>query len=412
MPDLWRGICVVDPWLRDYIGHDFNYASSIGRAIISRCLQFKVLAADDCMPAFRQDLGAEPVFRPLPTLGPPRNNRAIRFLESSARLCSNYARFSSDLAAIDTRFLDSRWIVFLENANQISLLAWSRWLRRFEPASAPAFVVMLRYSYFDRRREQWRKSGLLVRLALRTLENASRHHRIRLAADSQLLAREYQSLTHLPVGILPTPLTCDLLALDRAPRFSSSGPLKVLLPGRPSLSKGIATFILAIKRLADRRQLSGLAFTFQDYETPVREPQLTRSVAMLRQWDLPAVRIVQKPLNEGEYNSMLSEADLVVLPYFQEDYHAMVSGPFVEALALGKPVVVTEGTWMSAQLAQFGAGLTVKNHDADDLARVICLARDNYRQLAERAAARRDIWTAFHNPSRFVDELLKVAEAS
>ena len=89
----------------------------------------------------------------------------------------------------------------------------------------------------------------------------------------------------------------------------------------------------------------------------------------------------------------------------------MVSGPFVEALALGKPVVVTEDTWMSAQLARFGAGLTVRDRDPEDLARAICAARDGYEHLAEQASARQESWIAYHNPDNFVKELLKVVDA-
>jgi glycosyltransferase involved in cell wall biosynthesis len=410
MPTSWVGICVVDPWLRDYVGHDFNYASNIGRAICARGLEFRVLAARDCLPGIRQALPIEPVFRTLP-MGPSnRNNRAARALEGYARLCSNYARFSSDLAAVDKTSLDGRWILFLENANQFNLLAWSRWLRRFQTAKSPAFVVMLRFSYFDQRRGRWRKSALLVRAALRTLEKASRNYRIHLVADSKELADEYRSLTRLPVSILPTPLTCHLSSPKTSPPSSSIDAMHVLLPGRPSLAKGVATFALAIKQLAEGGQCSGLTFTLQDYDTPFREPGLARSIAMLQQLCLPGLHIVQKPLDEDGYYQLMSEADLVVLPYFQEDYHAMVSGPFVEALALGKPVVVTEDTWMSAQLARFGAGLTVRDRDAEDLARVICAARDGYQHLAEQASARQESWITYHNPDNFVQELLKVVE--
>ena len=186
--------------------------------------------------------------------------------------------------------------------------------------------------------------------------------------------------------------------------------MHVLLPGRPSLSKGVATFALAIKRLAESGQCSGLTFALQDYDTPFREPELARSIAMLQQLYLPSLHIIQKPLDEDRYYQLMGEADLVVLPYFEEDYHAMVSGPFVEALALGKPVVVTENTWMSAQLARFGAGLTVRDRDAEDLARAICAARDGYQHLAEQASARQQSWIDYHNPYNFVQELLKVVE--
>ena len=169
MQASWLGICVVDPWLRDYVGHDFNYVSSISRAISSQGLELKVLAARDCIPSIRQILPVEPIFRRLPMEGSTWNNRVARAFAGYASLASNYARFSSDLAAADLGGVNAHWIIFLENAHQFNLLAWGRWVRRYHPGSAPAFVVMLRYSYFDVRLQRWRKSGHLVRLALRTL---------------------------------------------------------------------------------------------------------------------------------------------------------------------------------------------------------------------------------------------------
>lgn len=413
MSTSWFGICVVDPWLRDYAGHGFNYASGIGHAVRSRGLKFRVLAARDCMPSIRQILPVELIFRPLPMETSNRNNRVAQVLEKCAKLGLNYARFSRDLAAVDARSLDSRWILFLENARHFSLLALSRWLHKFQPARAPAFAVMLWFSYFDKRRGRWGETAALVRLAFRMLERASHKYRIRLVADSEQLADEYRSLTRLPVGVLPLPYSSDLLPQSTgAPRLPSARAINVLLPGRPSLSRGIAILAAAIKRLVDLGQFSGLAFTFQDYQTPVREAELDRAIAMLQQLDLAGLHIVQKALDENEYYQMMSDADLVVLPYFQEVYGAMSSGPFVEALALGKPVVVTEGTWMSDQLQRFGAGLTVRDQDADDLARVICVARDGYQHLTEQASARRESWIAYHNPHSFVNELLWVVEGT
>jgi len=413
MSTSWLGICVVDPWLRDYVGHGFNYASAIGREVGSRGIEFRALAARDCIPSIQQILPVELTFRPLPMENSTRNNRVARFLDKCVKLGLNYVRFSRDLTAVDLRSLDSRWILFLENARHFNLLALSRWLHRFRPARAPAFAVMLWFSYFDKCRGRWGETTALVRLAFRMLEKASHKYRIRLVADSQQLADEYRTLTRLPVGVLPLPYASDLSPQSMgAPRFPLGRAMNVLLPGRPSLGRGIGTLAAAIKRLVDYGQLADLTFTFQDYPTPIREAELDRAIAMLRQLGLPGLHIVQRPLGEEEYYQMISEADLVVLPYSQEVYYAMSSGPFVEALALGKPVVVTEGTWMSEQLERFGAGLTVRDRDAEDLARAICAARDNYQQLAERAAARRESWIAYHNPQNFVNELLKVVEGT
>jgi hypothetical protein len=67
---------------------------------------------------------------------------------------------------------------------------------------------------------------------------------------------------------------------------------------------------------------------------------------------------------------------------------------------------------MSSQLEQYGAGVTCRDRDPEDLARAICEARDNYPYLAAQAQARRSAWVAYHNPANFVSELLKVVNGT
>jgi hypothetical protein len=71
-------------------------------------------------------------------------------------------------------------------------------------------------------------------------------------------------------------------------------------------------------------------------------------------------------------------------------------------------VIVTQDTWMSDQLQEYGAGVTFADGNVDDLARAICEARGQYPHLAQQAQSRQSAWVAYHNPDNFVSELLKV----
>jgi glycosyltransferase involved in cell wall biosynthesis len=126
---------------------------------------------------------------------------------------------------------------------------------------------------------------------------------------------------------------------------------------------------------------------------------------------LANVQLIERALLEDEYYRLLQEADVVVIPFRKNEYHARTSGTFTEALAAGKPVVVTRGTWMSDQLERFGAGITFRDGDVDDLARAILDVRDQYPRLAKQALNRRGAWIAYHNPEHFLDELLKLASS-
>jgi hypothetical protein len=78
---------------------------------------------------------------------------------------------------------------------------------------------------------------------------------------------------------------------------------------------------------------------------------------------------------------------------------------------MGKPVVVTAGTWMSAQLERSGAGVICADRSGPDLARALRAARAQQAELATRAAAERSAWLAYHNPRSFVATLLRAFDA-
>jgi glycosyltransferase involved in cell wall biosynthesis len=91
-------------------------------------------------------------------------------------------------------------------------------------------------------------------------------------------------------------------------------------------------------------------------------------------------------------------------------YRSRTSGIFVEALAAGKPVIVTDDTWMSDQLQRYGAGLTFRDQDANGLAgrvRELTANYEHFRAAAERSSRQ---WAGIHNPERLYDIIQSARE--
>ena len=99
------------------------------------------------------------------------------------------------------------------------------------------------------------------------------------------------------------------------------------------------------------------------------------------------------------------QSDVVLLPYSKDVYHSRTSGPFTEALAAAKPVIVTDGTWMSDQLRSYGSGLTVNDRDSESLMKAMIRTMDQYESFHAKAQHERSRWLSFHNPERFIDML-------
>lgn len=79
--------------------------------------------------------------------------------------------------------------------------------------------------------------------------------------------------------------------------------------------------------------------------------------------NIPGVLIMNKWIPEYEIPSLISSADVIVLPYRE----ASQSGIIPQALALGKPVIVTPVGGLPEQVPP-GAGLVAKEPDAKSLA--------------------------------------------
>ena len=118
------------------------------------------------------------------------------------------------------------------------------------------------------------------------------------------------------------------------------------------------------------------------------------------------MRLVEQVLSRAAYAELLAGADVVLLPYARRVYFARTSGPFTEALAAGKPVIVTADTWMSEELERHGAGLTFRDGDAADLAGTILRAKEGLAELSQAARARRGAWLRRHSPAAMVLALL------
>ncbi len=97
------------------------------------------------------------------------------------------------------------------------------------------------------------------------------------------------------------------------------------------------------------------------------------------------VTFLQETLSTDAYYRLLGQADAVLLPYDAKIYRSRSSGVLTEALAAGKPVVVTENTWLSDQMTAFGGGVICRSGDPADLARAIRELGADYDAHRQRA---------------------------
>ena len=103
----------------------------------------------------------------------------------------------------------------------------------------------------------------------------------------------------------------------------------------------------------------------------------------------PQVELIEQHIGDKEYGNLFHRADFLLLPYRRQAYFNRLSGVAVEAACAGLPMIVTENTWLSWAMEEFGAGVTVKDGDFEDLARQIEFCITHRAELRLHAQQRR-----------------------
>ena len=399
---LW----LLDPELEGSAGHFSDYARAIVDAASRLGFDCRVVGNRAAESALAIGAPVEPVFHHMSHQFVPE--RVGGLLVNP--LVGSY-QYYRQLCRILTPRLQRQDMVFVATANHRHLWALGRWLNRLPARTAPALCILLRYSSYDIRRQSWLPTTPLLKIGLRRLEQAARVRRVHLVTDSEPLAAEYRRLTTLSVTALPIPHlvpesvassykdeTCDGAQPPRTLRFVSLGGARD--------EKGFHLLPGALRLLAQSGHLQECEFIIQCYRRRHLPNDVSQAFDELVNLELPNVRVVPEAIGSGSYYRLLMEADAVLLPYRRHMYFARNSGIFTDALAVGKPVITTAGTWMSSQLEEGGAGVLCADDDPQDLARAIRETCKQWGTLNRQAQRARPRWIAEHSMENFLKGVL------
>jgi glycosyltransferase involved in cell wall biosynthesis len=384
-------VCLIDNSLKDFTGHHFEYVRSIATEFRNREIEVHVLAHSKALPDFDRFFPTERVFR-RSHYDWPCGLRKIGFF---VNLWILNRSFYADLNKALHSKAKTDWLLFAPNVNHQELFAWAYWLRRLPQVAHPQVRLFMRWSYYQEEiPAESARITFVAKAALRLLE---RFPSVRLVTDSTRLADEYARLTRLPIDVLPIPHT----AVQTSAAASTGTPTAVFLGGARS-EKGFDVLVEAARQLRN----DPIRLIVQ---CPLDDPADGAAAAARAELDGlegNTVRLIREQLDSNQYYQLLDAADIVVIPYREKNYRARTSGILVEALAAGKPVVVTKGTWMADQVLPSVVGLTFDDGNAGDLRRAILELASSLDEYRRRACKHREQWLNFHNPSRLAEMLL------
>uniref|UniRef100_UPI0035B29C79 glycosyltransferase n=1 Tax=Phenylobacterium sp. TaxID=1871053 RepID=UPI0035B29C79 len=385
-----RRLFVVDPSLRDLVGHHFEYDAATLEGARALGVEAVVLGHRNADAEIAQALGVRPVFGFDIWGAPPGADDPV---------AAANAAFAQDLlAALPPHALGPDDTVFGHMITDRQLAGWADYaagLRR----NGPQLVLLLRY-------EAFRYEHPLALQAFARLSRLKRRGvRLRFASDSARLAHALGKLAGEPVEVLPIPHTTHLRPARAAP--AQGRPLRVVSLGNARDEKGLLELFDAVRLQALRGDAADFAYVLQvNNATAALQPAIDRFAAERH----PNVALLSAPLDSADYYRLLSGADIVALPYWRDVYEARTSGVLLEAAGAGRPVVCTAGTWMSDQLATTGGGVVCDDRSPQGLAAALAQLRADFDHYAQAAFAAAEPWLRTHNPQSFAERLLGLAE--
>ncbi len=223
--------------------------------------------------------------------------------------------------------------------------------------------------------------------------------RLRLFADTGLLADDFSRLSGLPVRPVPLPIVVP----EPAPRTPGALP-HIVFAGGARLEKGYDLLPDAIASLAGRAR-----FTIQSGPVGAEaDPLVQRAHRALQARQGRDLILVEQALDAPGYAALLASADLLLLPYDGPTYGARSSGILAEALAMGLPAIIPAGGWMEAAAGAGRAVTIAQGSGAPGLARALSQAMQALPELASASRSMARTWRNEHNP----DALFRVFVAT
>lgn len=288
-------------------------------------------------------------------------------------------------------------VILFNSLRQWPLRGLVDWLEELPSTLAPTLVIVLHYTPHPTLDEA-NPLATEYRRAFERMAASDLRMKFVLMADSRQLQDDFGQISPIPVGLLPIPHCEDI----RAAKRRESEEVKFAFVGEARTDKGFDLLPDLVLGL-ESRVARPLHFVIQGHTSDRQDVVAKEARDRLEQFQ--QVDLLPAPLADKEYKALIADADVILLPYPQRHYHSQTSGIFAEAMSSGTPAIVPSGTWMAAQVQEYGVGIVFEAGNLGSLIEACEEAIAILPELRDRGLAAAASWRQTHNAASFVAKL-------
>lgn len=392
-------VLIVEDFLKDISGHWYEYSQSVINICSRNGFKISIATHRDFDRNLINNAEVLPVF--VNRIGERRYKKREIFAKLLNILHHNISYYKTLRSILITG--DFGFIFFpspVPNYHFIPIL-----LLLGKTHSNSSFLLLIRQDIADQKGRFHPKTivnSFLLYLYFKFFKNNQKLGRVIFFSDSEGLGESYKKFSELPFQILPIP---HIRHTRKAGVIKNNNRIVISSLGSARFEKGTDIVLSAIDSFLNKNEGKIYQFIIQitdgrdfgsDFDALIKNLGSKENVSLLRH-----------PLTSQEYDEVLLQSDLILLPYRKSAYLNRTSGIAIEAMAAGVPVVYTKGTWIETAVRDYGAGLGVLDGSTEDLMRILEILPDRLRGLKTEAIKKSKSCLDFHSSYNFFSILFK-----
>jgi hypothetical protein len=401
----YDSLFMIEPELIGYNGHLFNYAKSISDGLIGTSTSFKIFVSKSCERKILKEINSSVVFDKLPN-GNIFNNFIGRFIIAVFQY--NFHLYKG-LRNISKKEILKNKLLFFGTIQHIHLFGLIAWIALSKKSNLPKSIILtLRLSIYRYDINRWAASYFWYVIAFRLIDLIKNKCEIRFITDSNKLQEEFAKITKIKIHLLPIPHTINNLEKSSLDSIIANDKLTFTSLGSARKPKGFGILVDAIIELSDDVNFSKFHFLLQS-NCANNDDYIQDKINEIKKKNFKNVELLENELSEKDYYSLIQKSKVIIIPYDQSVYFANTSGILTEAISYAKPIIVTEGTWMSDNMPE-GIGETFQNKNSSDLAKKMILIAEKYNEYKFNILQKCIAWNEYHNATNFIKMLFQLSK--